>query len=510
MLKSMTVQRSLLAGAAAGFLALAAGVIPGATPAQAADGVRPGAGRVVRDSAERVVRVGGGKVDAISVARGKSETLRVDVPFADLVVGDPEIADVVPLTDRSFYILGRAVGGTNVSVYDAKKQLIGIMDIEVGFDAARLQAEIAQRLPASQISVSTVNGKLMLSGTVRDAPSVDRAVTIARQFGPEVINSLTVGSAQQVMLEVRFVEASRDAGRDLGINWGIRSTDVKYQPGVGFGPGSISYPNNQTNGGVFAGAGQLLSGNAPFGVAVAQILGNGIAADVLIRGLEERGIARRLAEPNLVALSGETASFLAGGEYPIPIASKDGTVTIDYKQFGVGLAFTPTVLDRGLINLKIVPEVSELDYSNPLTLAGTSIPSLVVRRANTSIELRDGQSFAIAGLLQSNASSLVNQYPWLGGVPVLGMLFRSSTYQKHESELVIIVTPRLVRPVVPGQVLKTPLDTLKPANDVDLFVNGRGELSAAQLRLVEKGGELTSLTGHIIDSPKGGTRVAKR
>ena len=197
----------------------------------------------------------------------------------------------------------------------------------------------------------------------------------------------------------------------------------------------------------------------------------------MINALETQGIARSLAEPNLVALSGDTASFLAGGEYPIPVAGTLGQITVEYKKYGVGLAFTPTVLSQGLINLRIEPEVSEIDLNNSVSVAnGITVPALIVRRASTTIELRDGQSFAIGGLLQNNTKNQVEQLPWLGSVPVLGTLFSSKSYQKKETDLVIIVTPRLVHPARPGDVLKTPTDKTLPPNDVDFFLLGRNEI----------------------------------
>jgi len=188
-------------------------------------------------------------------------------------------------------------------------------------------------------------------------------------------------------------------------------------------------------------------------------------------------VARRLAEPNLVALSGDTASFLAGGEYPIPVAGTLGQITLEYKKYGVGLAFTPSVLSHGLINLKIEPEVSELDLNNAVTIAnGITVPGLIVRRASTTVELRDGQSFAIGGLLQSTNTTQVEQLPWLGSIPVLGTLLSSKSYQKKETDLVIIVTPRLVHPARPGDVIKTPADKTSPPNDIDFFLMGKSEI----------------------------------
>ncbi|MCC7346230.1 MAG: type II and III secretion system protein family protein, partial [Variibacter sp.] len=304
--------------------------------------------------------------------------------------------------------------------------------------------------------------------------------------GPDVINSVRVTQSQQVMLEVRFVEAMRSAARELGVNYKVDSTNVAANIGT---------------------AG-LLSGGSPFGTVVGTLLGNGVKADMLIRGLEERGLARRLAEPNLVALSGDTASFLAGGEFPFPVQSNLGQVTVEFKRFGVGLAFTPTVLDNGVIHLKIEPEVSQLDPTNSVQVGGVRIPSLMVRRANTSIELRDGQSFAIAGLLQSSSSADQQQLPWISDVPVLGTLFRSASYQKNETDLAIIVTPRLVRPVRPGDTLRTPLDNTAPANDVDFFLMGRSEVKTKGR--AGSGPGAPRLSGHILDLNQGGARAAKR
>jgi pilus assembly protein CpaC len=210
------------------------------------------------------------------------------------------------------------------------------------------------------------------------------------------------------------------------------------------------------------------------------VLDNGTTADVLIQALEQRGVARRLAEPNLVALSGDTASFLAGGEFPFPVQADNNRITLEFKKFGVGLSFTPTVLGEGLINLKVEPEVSEIDPSSSVVVAGASVPGLMVRRSRTTLELRDGQSFAMAGLLYTNHYKNQNQLPWIGDVPVLGTLFRSAGFQRKETDLVIIVTPRLVRPTRPGQELKTPLDKRLPSNDVEFFLGGQQEVVATK------------------------------
>jgi pilus assembly protein CpaC len=483
------------------------------------------------EAGERSIQIAQAKRTAtITVNIGKTEDVRTDSSFVELTVGDPEVADVNPLTDRSLSILGKKNGTTRVSAYAEGKKLIGVFDVEVVYDTSLLQHEIRRRFPHANLRVSAVNGRVMLSGTAPDGPTVDKAVVIAKQFGPDVINSVEVLQPQQVMLEVRFVEATRQAGRDLGVQWNVfgqrnlanigNRTPSDQLPVTPGGAGSFAQPGATaaSPGGpnispstatispvVVAG---VLSGTAPFGVMVSKLLAAGIETDLIINALEQKGVARSLAEPNLVALSGDTASFLAGGEYPIPVPGSLGTVTIDYKRYGVGLAFTPTVLSGGLINMKIEPEVSQLDFSHTVTIAGLAVPPLIVRRASTTVELRDGQSFVIGGLLQSIGQNAISQLPWLGDMPVLGALFRSASYQKNETDLAIIVTPRLVRPARPGDVIKTPLDTSRPVNDVDLFLLGKTELPPANARLAA-GVPTREFTGHVLDLPKGGADVLR-
>jgi pilus assembly protein CpaC len=475
--------------------------------------------------AQRSIQIGQAKRTAtVTVYIGKSEDVRTDASFVELIVGDPEVADVNPLTDRSLSILGKKNGTTRVSAYAEGKKLIGVFDVEVVYDTSLLQTEIRRRFPGANLKVAAVNGRIMLSGTAPDGPTVDKAVLIAKQFGPDVINMVNVLSPQQVMLEVRFVEATRQAGRDLGVQWNVfgqrNLANIGNRTPSGELPVTNSNPNGNsrfsqpgvTEGGRNVGQNSLgispvvvagvLSGTAPFGVIVSKMLAAGFETDVIVNALEQKGVARSLAEPNLVALSGDTASFLAGGEYPIPVPGALGTITIDYKRYGVGLAFTPTVLSGGLINMKIEPEVSQLDFSHTVTIAGLSVPPLIVRRASTTVELRDGQSFVIGGLLQSVGQNAISQLPWIGDVPVLGALFRSASYQKNETDLAIIVTPRLVKPARPGDVIKTPLDASTPVNDVDLFLMGKTELTPGKARLVNNVLP-REFVGHVLDLPKG-------
>jgi pilus assembly protein CpaC len=244
----------------------------------------------------------------------------------------------------------------------------------------------------------------------------------------------------------------------------------------------------------------LLSGAAPFGFLVSNLSSR---LQVAVNALEQQGLARSLAEPNLVALSGDTASFLAGGELPIPAAGSFGTVSFAYKPYGVGLSFTPTVLKDGLINLMIKPEVSQIDTAHTVTVAGTSVPGLITRKASTTLELRDGQSFMLGGLLQDTGNNAQDQLPWVGDLPVLGALFRSSEYQKNETDLVIVVTPHIVRPMPSTAVPHTPLDGTEPGNDIDFFLMGKAEVSPALVRLAA-GALNRPYVGHILDLPKKG------
>jgi pilus assembly protein CpaC len=359
------------------------------------------------------------------------------------------------------------------------------------------------------IRVSSVSGRIMLSGQVSDAVTLDKAMTLARQFAPDVINTVQVMRAQQVLLEVRFIEASRNAGRDLGVQWNVFNSKMTANVGSRQPAGSlpITAPTSATNIPVGEIAAGVISGGSPFGFMLGRMLTGGTTIDVLLNALEERGVARVLAEPNLVALSGDTANFLAGGEFPFPIPGGIGTApSINWKQFGVSLSFTPTVLNNGTINLVIKPEVSQLDPSNSVLIGGTSVPSLITRKASTTIELRDGQSFMLGGLLLNKGSTTAEQLPWIGDVPVLGALFSSRSYQKHETDLAIIVTPHLVRPARPGDPIKTPLDESLPPNDADFFLMGKHEITPTDARLA-LALRNRKYVGHVLDLPKGGAHV---
>jgi len=453
----------------------------------------------------------------IRVTIGTTEDVRTDRAIVDITVGNPDIADVSPLSDHALSILGKKIGTTRVTVYGEDKKPVGIFDIEVSYDISRLGVEIT-RFTGGGIKVSSINGRIMLSGTSPDAATLDKAVEIARQFGPDLINTVQVMAAQQVMLEVRFIEVQRSASRDLGVQWNMFGNSVLANTGSNLPAsqlpittpgGSFQQPGTNAGGAnVLANqlpispvvAGGVLSGVAPFGFLIGQLSNK---LQIAVNALEEKGVARSLADPNLVTLSGQTASFLAGGQIPVPEVGATGTPSFGFQPYGVGLSFTPTVLKNGVINLVVKPEVSEIDHANAVTVAGTTVPALTLRKASTTLELHDGQSFMLGGLLQNTAHNTIEQLPWAGDMPVIGALFRSTDYQKAETDLVIMVTPHIVRPMSPTDEVHSPLDGTLPPNDVDLFLLGKTEVSPELARLAL--GQLNRpYVGHILDLPKNG------
>jgi pilus assembly protein CpaC len=444
----------------------------------------------------------------VQIIINKSQTVTFTTPFKTASIASTDVADVTPLTDRSLYIQGKRIGTTSISVFDQNMQLVELLDLEVTFDARNLQRRIKEST-GSSVSVSTTNQEVILSGSVPDAVTADRIVSVARSMvaGPNLVNALSVAPSQQVMLKVRFLEASRDAERDLGVNWFASNKNGTRGVNTGLG---VPVVGSSAGVPLIGSAGALLTGTPgaqPFGVVLANLVNGGTNIDVMISALETKGLVRRLAEPDLVALSGDEARFLAGGEFPVPTAiSTTGagvTPTVEFKKFGVGLAFVPTVMRDGLINLRIAPEVSEIDPTVGVTFNGTTIPGVVTRNARTTIELRDGQSFAIAGLLQNRSARHIEQLPWLGSVPVLGTLFRSSSYLAHETDLVIIVTPHLVRPSTPVDKLATPFDQRLPSNDVDFFINGQMEVPKRYSDYVTSGGNMNGPYGYILPVEQG-------
>ncbi|WP_234820912.1 type II and III secretion system protein family protein [Sinorhizobium medicae] len=397
---------------------------------------------------------------SIRVAKGKTVTIRAVQRFDEIVIGDPEIATVTPLTDRSFYILGNELGSTSVTIFDAEKNPVGIIDIEVTLDTKLLSSTIRQSVPGSNVKVTSANGRIVLSGSATDAVAATQAEQIASRFAgdEEIINSVKITSSQQVQLNVRFVEINRDVGKELG---------TRISAAYAWSNGSVEFNSRPR-----------ATSNTPAGSLIGSLIGEGYSVDVAIDALEDRGMARRLAEPNLIARSGETSSFLAGGEFPIPVSEDDGQITVSYKKFGVGLDFTPTVLSDGLIALDIEPEVSAIDNTASYRVGNISIPGFSVRRARTSVDLKSGQSFMIAGLLQSENNLITQRVPGLGQLPILGALFSSKAYQRRETDLVIIVTPHLVKPMDPLKKVASPSDRTKRPTEAEFFLGNIDEVNA--------------------------------
>jgi pilus assembly protein CpaC len=382
----------------------------------------------------------------MNVPVNKSQVLKMDRAFSRAMVGNPEIADVMPLSSNSVYVLGRASGSTNLALYDRAGGLIAVVDVVVGPDVVSLKRQISESFAGEPVRVSTSQDTVVLEGQVSSPVAAERIVALAETYAKDkVLNLMSVGSPQQVLLEVRVSEMSRGTVKQLGLS------------SVSWNGGNVSRPADLQSG--------------PFVGVIRNLFGTSL--DIEFEALERQGLVRTLANPNLVALSGETANFLAGGEFPIPTGvDLQGRVTIEFKSFGVALAFTPTVLADGLINIRVAPEVSSIDRDVSVELDGFNIPGLKVRRALTSLELRDGQSFAMAGLIQSDFSDTVRAIPVLGKIPIIGALFRSTSFNKAETELVIVVTPRLVRPVRPDQIT-LPTDRVQIPSSMELFLLGK-------------------------------------
>jgi pilus assembly protein CpaC len=446
-------------------------------------------------AAEAVINIavsGHPGVHRIYIPVGHAQTIDLNEDIGELAVADGKIADSQPMTNRTLYIEAKAIGTTTISMFSAEKKSLGVINVEVGSDMASVRQSIREIAPGSRVAATPVNGRIRLSGSVPDVLTMNKVLDVVAQYGnkSDIINSMTLGDAQQVNLHVRILEVNRTAGRELGINWA-------------FGPVSLNRPGN-TAGGIGT---NILNGTpnadvpgtgTTFATIIANVLTSGALGnvDVMINALEKKGLVRTLAEPNLTTLSGEPARFLAGGQVPIRTTTPDGQVTITYKDFGVKLQFTPLVLDDKKIQMNIQPEVSDISQFTP---AGD--PVFNTRNLDTTVQLRSGQSFALAGLLQNNNRKIQNQVPWIGQIPVLGTLFRSTSYQKQETELVVIVTPQLARPSPPDEHLATPFDKTRPSNDPEFFLLGQLEVTKDMIRKYELGEGVVGPFGHILDAP---------
>lgn len=423
----------------------------------------------------------------LDVPLNKSQVLTVDRPFAKALVGNDEVADILPMTNRSLYVLGKKMGTTSLTLYDSRNMLIAVVDVAVGPDIVTLKRQLSELLPGEAVGARISNDAIVLSGTVSSSSAVQRAADIAKTYAgstEKVVNMLSVGSSQQVMLEVRFSEVNRQAAKQIGFNHSFVGNKTYGSVGNLATDSTLGISNGIKNDGIARPVIAIDGLSDAFGVGTLAYSIGSLNLFSALDLLERKGLVKTLAEPTLVALSGETASFLAGGEFPIPVLQNNGSggggggngggggITVEFKPFGVSLGFTPTVLSDGVINLVVEPEVSSIDPSASITINGLVVPGLLTRRAKTVVELRDGQSFAIAGLLRNDFQDTVRQLPILGSLPIIGTLFRSTGFQKQETELVMIVTPRLVKSI-PASEVRLPTDRVGNPHELDLFLMGR-------------------------------------
>ena len=416
--------------------------------------------------AETITVVKRGTASTLSVPMNRAVVVESDVPFAELSIANPAIADISSLSDRTIYVLGKSPGLTTLTLLDASGRLITNVDVRVAADVSEFKERLRQILPGEKIEVRTANDGIVLSGVVSSSARLQRALDLAERYAEgRVSNLMSVGGIQQVMLKVRFAEMQRTVSKALSssiaLSGSVLSGDLGIENETGTfldGTNSLTSPITVTEG---------TEGAVLFGFNA----GN-LQVGLLLEALEQKGVVRTLAEPNLIALSGQEAKFLAGGEFPIPVSQDNDRVTIQFKPFGVQLNFIPVVVDGDLINLQLVASVSAVDAANSINTDGLDIPAFSKRETSTTVEIRDGESFAIAGLLQDDFQDLNGQVPWLGDVPVLGTLFRSASYQREQSELVIIITAHLVTPTR-GELLALPTDRVTPPTEKDLFLYGR-------------------------------------
>ena len=457
--------------AATGIAAPAHAAAPGPAPAAGitapAQAAGPAPAAAPAASGEATLIPANGRPIALEVGGGT--LIRLPRAANTVFVANPDIADVQVKSPTLVYVSAKSPGETVIYAVDANDQVLLNAAIRVAFDLSQLRQSLARLVPGNAISVSQINSNLVLSGTVASAGQAEKARTLVLAASDQVkgskvnvINRLSVATPNQVNLQVRFAEVDRNILKQIGVDW----SKVGSSPAIG---NTVSGP-----------AASLLTTNNPTPLVNYLTVGMfpslfGQQLSATIEALATEGFLTILADPNLTAMSGQTASFLAGGEFPVPIAQSSAagaapTITIEFKQFGVQLAFTPTIIDADHLNLRVRPEVSQLSTQGEVNIDGFVIPALTVRRADTTVELASGQSFALAGLLQHTTTQDLSKVPWLGDIPILGALFRSDKFEHDETELVIIVTPYLVQPTATA--LATPIDGFAAPHDAQQVLWG--------------------------------------
>ena len=406
-------------------------------------------------------RAAGGSALEVNVDRGVSMTLAT--PASSVFIANPEIADVQVMSPTSIMIFGKRTGETTFMATDSAGRTLAERTIRVSQDLSGLRSSLTSAFPGNKIKVEPVPNGIVLTGEAKDAATITDAYKLAQRYiaasGGDIINRVHVVGSNQIQIRVRFAEVARKIDNSLGFNWNNVGNLAGFAFGIATGSG--------------IGTGSNIIGTRPNNTALGlsnDVIGishNGGRFDVnaVIDALAQDGLITILAEPNLTAMSGETANFLAGGEFPIPIPQGSGSISIEFKPYGISLAFTPTLVGDNRINIHVRPEVSQLTSSGSIILQNITVPALSTRKAETTVEVASGQSFAIAGLLDNNQAQTVNKYPLLGDMPILGSLFRSNRFQNNQSELVIIITPYIVRPS--GEQLALPTDGFSPPSEMD-------------------------------------------
>lgn len=411
-------------------------------------------------------------VDVIRLTMGDSQVVDLDFDLADVIVGSESVASVAVLSSRSVVIAPLSAGTTQVRLRDSAGVERRSLSVIVTENFVQLQAILDETVPTASITVRNVNGRALVSGLVADEAEADRVRDIAKSYSQgDVIDALKVADPRQVMLKVNILELSRTGGKELGINLFRNPTGMT---GVNGDPFGVIQKNLNLS-----------------------INGNDASIDLLLQALETKGMARRLANPTLVSVNGETASFVVGGEVPITSTDANGTATTSYREYGVKLAFTPKALPDRMIRLNIRPEVSEVDWTRRVN----DNPAFVSRKVETTIELTSGSSFAIAGLLQRDSIHSARQFPWLGNVPILGGLFRSTAYQNNQTELVVIVTPYLVNEHSPQLLGADPTAQSNEPSDAETFLLGTMESNDEMIRRFKSGFGISGPYGHILSNP---------
>jgi pilus assembly protein CpaC len=410
-------------------------------------------------------------IEVIRLAMGDSQIVELDFDLADVIVGSEAVASVAVLSSRSLVVTPVSAGTTRVLLRDSAGVERRSLSIIVTESFAQLQAILDDLLPAASIKVRNVNGRAMIQGVVADEAEAERVRDIAQSYSQgEVIDALKIADPRQVMLKVNILELSRNGGKELGLDplLSIRSGANKERV--------------------------KKEGTENSDVTTTTLTSN---VDLVLKALETNGLARRLANPTLISVNGATASFVVGGEVPITTTTEDGKSSTTYREYGVKLAFTPQVLPGQSIRLMITPEVSEVDWSRRVN----DNPAFVTRRVDTTIELKTGESFAIAGLLQTDSVRSVRQFPWMGNIPILGALFRSSAYQNNQTELVVIVTPYLVNEESAEALQGDPTLQVGLPSDAETFLLGAMESDDEMIRRFKSGFGVSGPYGHILPAP---------